>query len=163
MKTKTESVKVTISIDKDVKDTLEQVARELDSTMSKIARNLIYIALDDFKELEKVKLGRKMLSTNLNSFKATVEYYTNNLDDKEIDCSEFNLVQISVVMEKDIKEILEAKAQELNMPFKMLAVNMLYVGLREVNLFRKTGVLRLALAFQSFMKTFRDYGNKKEK
>ncbi len=154
------TVKVSISIDKDIKHSLEEIAQELDITMSKFARNLIYLALDDFKDLEKIKLGKKMLASNLTNFKATIDYYAKSYGDDEIDSLEFDLVQISVVMDAEVKEILEKMAKEMCMPFKLLTANMLYVGLRSVKLVRKTGVLRLAYGFQKNIEAIKSFINK---
>lgn len=163
MKKQTDTVKVSISIDKDAKELIEQIGLELDLTLSKMGRNLIYVSLNEFKDLERLKLGRKLLASNLKNFKATLDYYSSDFESKEINSSDFNLVQISVVMDRDVKEVLEEKAKQLNMPFKMLAANLLYVGLREARLLRKTGLLRLANAFLSFIETFENYRNNKTK
>lgn len=55
--------KVTISVivDREVKDQLEKYAKELDLSVSKLARNLIYMALDDLNILKKTGLVRLVL------------------------------------------------------------------------------------------------------
>ena len=49
-----DKVIISVVIDKDVKEVLEKCAAEIDLSVSKFARNLIYIALDDFKLMKKV-------------------------------------------------------------------------------------------------------------
>ncbi|BHH85763.1 hypothetical protein [Desulforhopalus sp. 52FAK] len=55
--------KVTISVivDREVKEQLEKYAKELDLSVSRLSRNLIYMALDDLKVLKKTGLVRLVM------------------------------------------------------------------------------------------------------
>ena len=53
---------ISVVVDKDVKELLDKYAAELDISVSRFARNLIYIGLDDFKLLKKTGLLKIVLS-----------------------------------------------------------------------------------------------------
>lgn len=49
-----DKVTMSVVIDREVKELIEQYAKELDLSASKFARNLIYVGLDDYKLCKKV-------------------------------------------------------------------------------------------------------------
>lgn len=157
MKEQQKSVTISISIDQDVKKELENYASDMDLTISRLSRNLIYIALDDFKILNPIKLGKQMLPLNIDHFKRSATEYSNFSEFAQNQDEMTKPVQISVIIRQDIKEQMECYAKQLNMPLKMFATNMLYVGLKSINLLNKVGLIKLATAFRNFIRTFRDY------
>lgn len=53
-----DSTTITLTINKETKDTLDQYVQRLDIPIKKFVRNLIYSALDDYKVLQKTGLIR---------------------------------------------------------------------------------------------------------
>lgn len=144
---------ITVSIDEDVRISLDTIAGELDLTISKLARNLIYATLDDYQLPEKFGLG--VVSKRILAFRSQCKVLEKQtvsegyLDEEQ----EFN-AQISVVIDTEVKESLEHLSKVLGIPVKMLARNFIYIGLRDFKLLKKVGIVQAAVAFDSFMRAF---------
>ena len=149
-----EKALISVAIDKDVKALLEKYSREIDLTLSKFARNLIYIALDDFKILKQTGVIRLAMA-----FRSLLETFPkfNERERKKISEEEENAVTISVIIDSEIKELLESYANETGLTVKMFARNLIYIALDDFELLRKVGLVRLAQAFRKFMDSFENY------
>ncbi len=66
-------------------------------------------------------------------------------------------VTISIVIEKEIKEILEQHAAELDMSVSRFARNCIYVALDDYKILKRIGLVRVALGFRSLMETIKNH------
>lgn len=64
-------------------------------------------------------------------------------------------VTISVVIDKEVKEILEKYSKELDLSTSKFARNLIYVGLDDYKLFKKVGIVRAGLAFRALLGTLK--------
>jgi ribosome biogenesis protein Tsr3 len=149
-----EKALISVAIDKDVKTLLEKYSREIDLTLSKFARNLIYIALDDFKILKQTGVIRLAMA-----FRSLLETFPKfkKREERKISEEEENSVSISVIIDSEVKELLENYASETGLTLKMFARNLIYIALDDFELLRKAGLVRLACAFRKFMESFENY------
>ena len=143
MSKKKETATITISIDENVKLLLEKSAHEIDLTLSKYARNIIYSSIDDYKILKNTKL------INLDLFRIYLSPENIDLKDLEIKIPSRNVI-ISVVIRKDIKEKLSKIAEDLGLTLKQLARNLIYVGLYEHSVLKQFGVIKVAKIARGF-------------
>jgi len=150
MPKKDETVTITITIDENVKLLLEKAAHEVDLTLSRYARNLIYSTIDDLRILKNLKL------INLDLFKIYLS--PENVDLKDIEFkSSSKEVNISVIIRKDIKEKLAAIADDLGLTLKQVSRNLIYVGLHEHRFLKQIGlvkVIKIAVGFREYIKGF---------
>lgn len=70
-------------------------------------------------------------------------------------------VTMSVVIDREVKEIIEKAAKELDISASKFARNLIYVGLDDYKLCKKVGMIRASLAFRALMETLK--GAKKKK
>ncbi len=70
-------------------------------------------------------------------------------------------VTMSVVIDREVKEIIEKHAKELDLSASKFARNLIYVGLDDFKLCKKVGIVRAGLAFRALMTTIK--GEKKKK
>ena len=150
MPKKDETVTITITLDENVKLLLEKSAHEVDLTLSRYARNLIYSTIDDLKILKNLKL------INLDLFRIYLS--PENLDLKAIKLKPTSGdVNISVIIRKDIKEKLSIIANDLGLTLKQVTRNLIYVGLHEHEFLKKFGlvkVIKMAVGFREYIKGF---------
>ena len=160
-----ETVTITISIDRDVKDLLERYANEVDITVSRLARNLMTEAFRHFKIFDKLHLGNQMLTINADNFRNSMTAYAEKKlkDEKPVFERGEEKVQVSIVIEKEAKEIMANYAKSLDIPLKLFAANMLYIGLNDLKLLHNIGIARLAISFEKFVKAFEDFKAGKRK
>lgn len=64
-------------------------------------------------------------------------------------------VTISVIVDRDVKELLEKYSQELDLSVSRFARNLLYLGLDEFKLCKKVGIIRTGLAFRALLNTLK--------
>lgn len=148
------NVTVSVAIDKDVKVLLEKYSKDLDLTLSKFARNLIYIALDDMRFFHKTGITKLVLP--FRSLLETIPGYKEKVDAR-VAKKAAESVTISVVIDTDVKELLDEIANETGLTLKTFARNLIYVALDDFKLLKKIGVIRLAVAFRDFLETFQNY------
>jgi hypothetical protein len=151
------SVTITISIDKDVKKSLEKFAQETDLTVSRLSRNLIYESLYHFRLLDKVNLGNQMLPIKLGHFRKSMNEYASTINQPLTINDKFDQIQISVIVNEEIKNTMDIYSKSLNMPLKMFASNMLYIGLNDFKLLNKIGIIKIAIAFEKFITAFKNF------
>lgn len=145
---------ISASIDRETKVLLEKYAGELDLTLSKFSRNLIYIALDNFKVLKGagvIKIAR-IFRDQLTKF----PFYENMAQTRIRKAAE-NHVTISIVIDQEIKELLEQYSEDVGLSLKIFARNLIYVGLDQFKLLEKVGLVRVAFAFAKLIEGFRDF------
>ena len=150
MPKKVETVTITITIDENVKLLLEKSAHEVDMTLSKYARNIIYSTIDDFKILKNLKL------LNLDLFRIYLSPENIDLKDLELKPS-FGEVNISVIIRKDIKESLSKIANDLGLTLKQVTRNLIYVGLHEHRFLKSFGLvhaMKIAIGFRGYITGF---------
>lgn len=148
MKTKKTSI-MTISVDQDIKQSLDLIALEIDITISKLARNLIYTTLDDYKLL---KLSR--ISKFVYAFRSSCSILEQTTINENVESQSEEEVNIGVVIDNDIKDEMNIYAKQLGIPLKTFARNLIYIGLKDLKLLKKTGILKFTLAFEAFIKTY---------
>lgn len=148
--------KVTISalIDKDTKELLEKYAGEIDLTLSKFSRNLIYTALDEFEILKGT--GVVKIARVFRDQLSKIPLYENKAQAR-ITKNEQNFVTISIVIDQETKEILEKYSGEVGVSMKIFARNLIYVGLDMFKLLKGIGLVRLAFAFRKFIDGFEKF------
>lgn len=71
-------------------------------------------------------------------------------------------VTMSVVIDRDVKELIEKYAKELDISASRFARNLMYVGLDEFKLCKKAGVIRVGLTFRALLKSLGHDPIKKE-
>jgi len=64
-------------------------------------------------------------------------------------------VTISVVIDKDVKDLIEKHAKELDLSTSKFARNLIYVGLDDFKLCKKVGIIRAGLAFRALLGTLK--------
>jgi len=147
---------ISVSIDKDVKVLLEKYAAEIDLPLSRFARNLIYVSLDSYSLKLLKKTGALKLVVPFRAMLESIPAYKEKID-KKIAYNAENSVTISVAIDTDVKEELEKIADEVGLPLKTFARNLIYVTLDDFKLLHKVGVIRLAVAFRDFMDKLQSY------
>ena len=149
-----ENVAISALIDKGTKELLDNYAKEIDLTLSRFARNLIYISLDDFKILKKIGCIKiaKTFRDQLSKIPAYDKKIKSRMEEEEKD-----FTTISIVIDQDTKELLEKYASDLGLSMKIFARNLIYVGLDEFKLLRGMGIIRLAFGFKKFLDSFENY------
>lgn len=144
---------ITVSIDEGVRDSLDKLGTKLDLSISKLARNLIYSTLDDYRLPE--KFGLSIVSQRIFAFRSQCNALEKvQVEEGVIDVEQDLTAQISVVIDSEVKEYLENLSKILGLPTKVIARNFIYIGLRDINALKKVGVFQIALAFDSFIKTY---------
>ncbi len=144
-------INISVSIDKDVKELLEEYSHELDLSVSKFARNLIYSALDDFKILRVT--GAIALSKTFGDILEKIPVYSKRLDENITSDLERSVV-ISVVIDAEVKKQLDKYAKEIGLPLNIFARNLIYVALQDFKLLKKVGLVKIAIAFKAFIQSF---------
>jgi len=157
--TSQKTITITISIDQEVKLLIEKYARENDLTLSRLTKNLMYEAFRHFKLFEKVKLSDQMLVIKADNFRNSMNLYSGQIS--KIDSSNSNglgeKVQISIIIERNVKELMDEYAKALDIPFKLFAANMVYIGLNDFKLLHKIGIVHIAKAFEKFIQAFEKF------
>lgn len=150
---------ITVSLDSDVKADLDQMSLELDLTISKLARNLIYTTLDDYELLNVFGINKHIYNfrASCNSLQGIDSFEKS--DAKSVDSN----AQISIIIDSEVKGILERYANNLEVTLKQFARNLIYIGLNDLKLLKKTGVLRLSVAFDQFIKGYLGFKKSSEK
>ena len=149
-----ENVTISASIDHENKALLEKYAGEIDLTLSRFARNLIYISLDDFKILKKI--GCIKIAKTFRDQLSRIPAYDKNVKIR-MEEEEKNFTTISIVIDQDTKELIGKYADDVGISMKIFARNLIYVGLDEFKLLRGIGMVRLVFAFKKFLATFENY------
>ncbi|MCB2170993.1 MAG: hypothetical protein KQI78_25320 [Deltaproteobacteria bacterium] len=147
---------ISVQVDYNIRNLLKKYSKELDLPLSKFARNLIYIALDDFKILNKGGV-----IPLLKFFTDGVERHVKHEGIREalIALKDKKPVTISVVIDKDVKEQLDKYADYLGLPLNIFGRNLIYVGLDQFKILRMAGFVKLskmASAFKLFVKALVD-------
>lgn len=145
---------ITITIDTDVKALLVKYSKEMDVPLSKLARNLIYIALDDFKLLKKtgfipvLKVFRDMVESYVSH--EGVKKFLTVIEDKKP-------TTISVVVDSSVKETLDSYSDYLGLPLNIFGRNLIYIGLDQLTILRAAGFVKLTkmvTAFKIFVSSY---------
>ena len=157
MPKKKETVTITITLDENVKNLLEKSATEMDLTLSRYARNIIYTTIDDLPILQNLKL------INLDIFKIYLK--PKNIDLKGLKLKESpEQVNISVVLRKDVKDKLSRIADSLGLTTKQVTRNLIYVGLHEHDFLKKLGLIQTISIAKGFIgSVYEVFGNSKKK
>lgn len=144
---------LSISIDQEIRESLVSLSASLDLTISKLARNLIYTSLDDYKLLSKVGLNR-----HIYAFRASCKNLSDcNALEGVIGEELGNSALISVVLDSEVKEIMEQYSKKLGIPMKTFARNMIYIGLKDLKLLKKIGILQISKSFDAFLNTYLNF------
>ena len=153
------TVTITISLDQDIKELIEGYAQELDLTLSRLARNLMYEAFRHFQVFDKINLGGQMLEIKADNFRNTMISFAKNAIKPETSSTDEleKKVQISIIIDSKTKEVMSDYAKSLNIPLKLFAANMVYIGLNDFKLLKKMGIMRLALSFEKFIQVFENF------
>lgn len=143
-----DKITLTVAIDKDVKELLEKYGQELDLTLSKLARNLILIALNDLNLLSTVGfLGACFTVKNFLESLPKSNKKTKPSSEPE------DAVNISVILDKQTKELLDTYAEKFDIPVKRIARNAIYSALDDYKFLRKTGLMRIAFHFKNLVES----------
>ena len=145
------NVTIIIEIDKDVKPSLLKHSQELDLTISKFTRNLLYHALNEFKLYRSTGI-----TTIVAAFRNAIDSIPSNKRkiDAKIAELEKRRVTVSIVIDADVKQTIEKLAAEIGLPFKTFTRNLLYVALDDFKLVKKAGVVRVAVLFRGLLDKF---------
>ena len=148
-----DKVIISVSVDSKVKELLVKSSKDLDIPLSRFARNLIYVALDDFKLLKKAGL-----ITVLKFFRDSVESYIKHEGIREalFVTKDEKPVTISVVVSAEVKEDLDKYSEYLGLPLNIFGRNLIYVGLDEFEILRKAGfgkLHKMIAGFKDFVRT----------
>lgn len=153
-----DKVIISVPIDSDIKKFLAEYAKEFDIPLSRFARNLIYVALDTFKLLKKtgiipiLKVFRDLIDRHV-----TNERVKNSL----LVTADKNPVTISVVIDSEVKILLDQYADYLGLPLNILARNLIYIGLDEFKILKFAGFGKLSVLAASFKDFVKSYQKKK--
>lgn len=137
---------LTVAIDKEVKGLLEKYGEEQDLTLSKLARNLILISLNDLSLLSKIGFLDACLSVKnfLDSRSKTNKNIKPSSEPEDT-------VNISVILDKETKDLLDAFAEKFDLPVKRFARNAIYSALDDYKFLQKTGLMRIAFHFKNLV------------
>lgn len=137
---------LTVAIDKEVKGLLEKYGEEQDLTLSKLARNLILISLNDLSLLSKIGFLDACLSVKnfLDSRSKTNKNIKPSSEPEDA-------VNISVILDKETKDLLDAFAEKFDIPVKRFARNAIYSALDDYKFLKKTGLMRVAFHFKNLV------------
>lgn len=153
-----DKVIISVPIDSDIKKLLVKYSKELDIPLSRFTRNLIYVALDSFKLLKKtgvisvLKVFRDLIDRHV-----TNERIKNSL----LATTDKNSVTISVVIDSEVKILLEQYADYLGLPLNIFGRNLIYIGLDEFKLLKSAGFGKLSILAASFKDFVKSYQKKK--
>lgn len=139
---------LTIAVDKEVKALLEEYGQGLDLTLSKLARNLILISLNDLNLLTKIGFIGACLSVK-NFLDSRPKANQNIKPSSEPE----DAVNISVIIDKETKELLDTFAEKFDIPVKRFARNAIYSALDDYKFLRKTGLMRIAFHFKNLVES----------
>jgi hypothetical protein len=70
---------------------------------------------------------------------------------------------ISVLIDKEVKELLDVYAADLDLSVSRFARNLMYVGLDEFKLLRKVGLIQTMTKFSAMLESVKKLRNKKKK
>lgn len=142
-----DKVTLSVAIDKEVKELLEQYGKELDLTLSKLARNLILISLNDLNLLSKIGFLGACLSVKnfLDSLPPKSGKKVTPSNEPE------DPVSISMILDQETKELLDTFAEKFDIPVKRLARNSIYAALDDYKFLKKTGLVRIAFHFKNLV------------
>lgn len=143
-----DKITLTVAIDKNVKDLLEKYGQELDLTLSKLARNLILISLNDLNLLSKIGfLGACFSVRNF------LESRPKSKKNIKLSSEPEDPVNISVILDKQTKELLDTYAEKFDIPVKRIARNAIYSALDDYKFLKKTGLMRIAFHFKNLVES----------
>lgn len=141
-----DKIVLTVAIDKEVKGLLEKYGQELDLTLSKLARNLILISLNDLTLLSKIGfLGACFSVKNFLDSRPKAKKDIKSTNEPE------DAVNISVILDKEMKTLLDSYAEKFDIPVKRLARNAIYSALDDYKFLKKTGLMRIAFHFKNLV------------
>jgi hypothetical protein len=159
MSGKQETVTITISLDQDIKLLIEKYAQELDLTLSRLARNLMYEAFRHFRLFDKIKLETQMMEIKADNFRNSMTRVANGANKAKTSSANGleNKVQISIIIDSVTKKVMNEYAKSLDIPLKLFAANMVYIGLNDFKLLKKIGIMRIATSFMKFIEAFEQF------
>ena len=148
------NVTISVQVDQKVKEFLVQYSKELDLTLSKFARNLIYVALKNFELLKMTPIAPA-----IKVFVSTVEAHVTNEKLKEflIVNKDKKPVTISVVIDSEAKKIMDQYAEYIDLPLNIFARNLVYVGLDYFKILEKVGLLNFSKVSRFFTEGLKGY------
>ncbi len=154
---------LSVAIDAKVKAMLEDYAEMFDRPLSQLARNMIYIALDQFKLLNNVGV-----IPALNIFKDQIERFVTNKKVKDylLVIKDEKPVTISVVIDAEVKATIEEYADYLGLPLNIFGRNLIYVGLDQFRILNALGfgkLEKLAKAFKGFIESYQKVSSTEQK
>lgn len=65
-------------------------------------------------------------------------------------------VTISVVIDREVKELLENYAKELDLSVSKLTSNLIYSALDDLKILKKTGLIRLPVGFRAIAESLKE-------
>ena len=141
-----DNIRINVDLDKDVLRSFDQIKDELDTTRSNLIKNLILVSLHDLKLMKYTGIAAVSLA-----IKKAIERVSNfKFEGHPLNKSE-NLETIVVTIDKDTKAVLDKYAEELELPIKKLARNLIYTALDDYNFLKKTGLLKVAYKFRRYL------------
>lgn len=146
-----DSVKINIEIDRDIKESLENLSKELDLTLSNLLRNLILLTLHDMNLLRTIGLF-----TVFNNLRMALEKTPLKSKPSPVD-KNADTVLVSVTISKETKILLDRYAKDLEIPIIKLARNFIYSTLDDYNFLKKTGLLRIAFTFKKLLVSHQEF------
>lgn len=143
MPAKKKNVTITVKVDERVKTLLEKCARELGLSLSLYARNIIYCTLNDYNIMADLKL--------LKLDHLQIYSQTDKLDLTNYEPEITRQVNISIIIDAQVKARLAKIATDLGLTLKQVARNFIYVALYEHDLLRKLKMVQIGKIANGFM------------
>jgi antitoxin component of RelBE/YafQ-DinJ toxin-antitoxin module len=143
MTAKNNNVTITVKVDERVKTLLEKCSKEVGLSLSLYTRNIIYCTLNDYgimANLKLIKLDHLQIYSQ-----------ADNLDIKIYAPEIIKEVNISVILDENVKVKLEKISTDLGLTMKQVARNFIYVALYEHDLLRKLRMVQIGKIANGFM------------
>ena len=142
-----DNIRINVDLDKDVLLSLDQLKDELNLTRSNIINNLIRMSLHDLNIM-----GHTGIIAISVPIKNAIEKISNvKFESPQLSKSE-NTGTVVVTIDKETKAILDAYAEDFEIPIKKLTRNLIYSTLDDYKFLKKTRLLKIALRFKNTLK-----------
>jgi hypothetical protein len=149
------NVRINVDLDKDVIEFLDQQKDKLKLTRSVLIRNLIVLSLHDLGVMKKT--GLVFVGQFL---KIIIEKFSNvKIKGHPINKSE-NTETLMVTIDKETKRLLDAYAEDFDIPIKKLTRNLIYCTLDDYKFLEKTRLLKIAFRFKKVLESDKEFEEK---
>jgi len=151
---------ISITIDGRINVLLQDYSDKIGAKKAKFAKDLIYSALRSLNILKSIgflaiaKNLRDILQVTLENFKIDKSVYVWKDEDP---------VTITVTVDNEIKELMQEYADYLEIPFKIMARNAIYIGLDDFKVFDKLGIVKLSKYCSAFRRFVAGYNEENER